>query len=103
INRQAGNVAAVVTAHLRQPVGRCVRCARYRDARRQIAGKIIVGVGRKHASVDVVVAVAPERSPKTAAPDRIVINVKISEWPEQRSTPAISAVAVLPPSASTPA
>src|SRR5216684_3923113 len=102
INRQAGNIATIVTAHLRQPVGRSIGRARCRDARRQIASKIIVGVGRKHAGVDVVVAVAPERGPKTAAPDRIVIDVKISERPEQRSDPSISAIGVLPPSASSP-
>src|SRR5229473_935857 len=100
VGQAALMVWAVVTAHLRQPVGRCIGCARCRDARRQIASKIIVGVGRKHAGVDVVVAVAPERGPKTAAPDRIVIDVKISERPEQRSDPSISAIAMLPPSAS---
>ena len=45
---------------------------------------------------------SPRTGPKTTAPDRIVIDLKISEQPEQRSDPSISAIAVLPPSASGP-
>src|SRR5258705_9296894 len=52
----------------------------------------------KHAGVDVIIAVAPERGAGSVAPDRIVIDVKIGERPEQRPDPSISAVAVSPPS-----
>src|SRR5882724_12902959 len=93
IDRQACNLATVLAAQLRQPVGRVIGAAR-----QQIACEGIVIVRSKHAGVDVIIAVPPEWGTGGTAPDRIVIDVEIREWPEQGPYPSISAVAVSPPS-----
>ena len=70
IDWQAGNVAAVGAAHLRQLIGRRGRragCGRGRrfvrvaaGVLRQVAGEVVVAVGREYAGVNVAVAVAPK-------------------------------------------
>jgi hypothetical protein len=105
IDRKAGDVAGILAAHLRQRAGCDARgrgrlgaavgaCARLL---RQVAGEIVVAVGREDAGVEIVVAVVPERVFVAVAPERVVVHVMIGERPEHRADPSVSAVPVLPP------
>src|SRR5207302_4638694 len=96
VDRKAGDVAAVIAAHFRQWQGPAAPSAG--RARPQIARKIVIAVRRKYSGVDIGIAVVPETD--AVSPDRVIVDVVIGERPEQRTNPSISAVAVLPPSAS---
>src|SRR6185437_6018228 len=110
IDRQAGDLATVLAAHLRQLVGSCsrsrgARCRRraaptWRPTWRQIAGESVISVRSENAGIDVVVPVVPERRVVAIAPHRVAVPIVIGERPEQRANPAIAAVAVSPPSIS---
>ena len=95
VDRQAGDFAAVLAAQQRQPV----RPGAGRTARRQVARKTLIVIGAEQAGINVVIAVVPERGADARSPQRIVVDVEIGERPEQRSDPAVSAIAVPPPAA----
>ena len=92
IDRQACDLAAVIGAHLRE---RGSGAARLLSGRRQIASEPAITIGPEQTGVDIDIAIAPEAG--AVAPERVVIDVVIGEWPEQRPDPAKSAVGVPPP------
>src|SRR5437762_5032450 len=65
-------------------------------ARSGIGGEGVGSVGRKDRGMDVGITVVPEADAVT--PDGVVVDIVNGEWPEHRPDPAISAVAVSPPS-----
>src|ERR1700737_2039676 len=105
IYRQTGDVAVVITAHLRQLVWYRSPGAgdlsnidpRTAGAWCQIAYEVIIAVGGEKAGKDVIVAVAPEQGIVAIAPYRVVINVVIGERPKYRADPAVSAAGMSPP------
>src|SRR5437899_11750076 len=65
--------------------------------RSHIGGEIIMAVRRKDRGIDVRITVVPEAD--AVAPDGVVVDIGIGEWPKQRPDPSISTVAVSPPPA----
>ena len=108
LDRQPGDHAAVVAAHLRE-VGPAVRrrigigvevaTAPAGIARQvaRIAHQVVIAIKAEDAGVEVRVAIAPERIIIGIAPEGVVINVIESERPEQGADPPKTAIAMAPP------
>ena len=105
VDRQAGDLAAVVAAHWREAdtiVGICgsKRILRTLAAARQVAAigiQVVIVIGREDTGIDVRIAVVPKGGTVTITPYRVVVDVVEGEWPEYGADPSEPAMAMPPP------